>query len=103
MAENTDNIDILSAAGLTITGSSAPIDPELQKLLAETIKITHERLVQERREKAQNTADYEAFDKQERTRITATPSRVRIPTKVNADSEGNVNGIPGRRRTVFGA
>jgi len=28
---------------------------------------------------------------------------VRIPAKVNADSEGNVNVIPGRRRTVFGA
>jgi two-component system NtrC family sensor kinase len=29
--------------------------------------------------------------------------RVRIPAKLNADSEGNANGIPGRRRTVFGA
>ena len=28
---------------------------------------------------------------------------VRIPPKVNADSEGNANGIPGRRRTEFGA
>jgi len=28
---------------------------------------------------------------------------VRIPAKANADSEGNANGIPGRRRTVFGA
>jgi hypothetical protein len=28
---------------------------------------------------------------------------VRIPPKVNADSEGNANGIPGRRRTVHGA
>jgi len=28
---------------------------------------------------------------------------VRIPTKANADSEGNANGIPGRRRTVIGA
>jgi hypothetical protein len=28
---------------------------------------------------------------------------MRIPVKVNADSEGNANGIPGRRRTVFGA
>lgn len=29
--------------------------------------------------------------------------QMRIPTKENADSEGNANGIPGRRRTVFGA
>jgi hypothetical protein len=28
---------------------------------------------------------------------------LRIPAKANADSEGNANGIPGRRRTVFGA
>jgi len=28
---------------------------------------------------------------------------VRIPAKANTDSEGNANGIPGRRRTVFGA
>jgi alcohol dehydrogenase, propanol-preferring len=28
---------------------------------------------------------------------------VRIPAKVNADSEGKANGIPGRRRTDFGA
>src|SRR6185437_11601914 len=28
---------------------------------------------------------------------------MRIPAKVNADSEGNANGIPGRRRTDFGA
>ena len=28
---------------------------------------------------------------------------VRIPAKANADSEGNANGIPGRRRTVLGA
>jgi len=28
---------------------------------------------------------------------------VRIPTKGNADSEGNVNGIPSGRRNVFGA
>ena len=26
-----------------------------------------------------------------------------IPAKANADSEGNANGIPGRRRTVLGA
>jgi VWFA-related protein len=32
------------------------------------------------------------------------PSGVlRIPAKANADSEGNANGIPGRRRTVLGA
>ena len=29
--------------------------------------------------------------------------QVRIPAKANADSEGNANGIPGRRRTVLGA
>jgi len=29
--------------------------------------------------------------------------RLRIPAKANADSEGNANGIPGRRRTVLGA
>jgi hypothetical protein len=29
--------------------------------------------------------------------------QLRIPAKANADSEGNANGIPGRRRTVFGA
>lgn len=29
--------------------------------------------------------------------------QLRIPPKVNADSEGNANGIPGRRRMVFGA
>jgi transposase, IS6 family len=29
--------------------------------------------------------------------------QVRIPAKVNADSEGKANGIPGRRRTDFGA
>jgi hypothetical protein len=29
--------------------------------------------------------------------------QLRIPAKVNADSEGNANGIPGRRRTDFGA
>ena len=29
--------------------------------------------------------------------------RLRIPPKANTDSEGNANGIPGRRRTVFGA
>ena len=28
---------------------------------------------------------------------------VRIPLKANTDSEGNANGIPGRRRTVLGA
>jgi hypothetical protein len=28
---------------------------------------------------------------------------LRIPAKANTDSEGNANGIPGRRRTVFGA
>jgi hypothetical protein len=28
---------------------------------------------------------------------------VGIPAKANADSEGNANGIPGRRRTVLGA
>ena len=28
---------------------------------------------------------------------------VRIPAKANADSGGNANGIPGRRRTVLGA
>ncbi len=28
---------------------------------------------------------------------------VRIPAKANTDSEGNANGIPGRRRTVLGA
>jgi protein-S-isoprenylcysteine O-methyltransferase Ste14 len=28
---------------------------------------------------------------------------LRIPAKANADSEGNANGIPGRRRTVLGA
>jgi uncharacterized repeat protein (TIGR03803 family) len=28
---------------------------------------------------------------------------LRIPTKVNTDSEGNANGIPGRRRTALGA
>src|SRR5665213_1802429 len=33
----------------------------------------------------------------------AQPQLVRIPTKANTDSEGNANGIPGRRRTVFGA
>jgi len=26
-----------------------------------------------------------------------------IPAKANADSEGNANGIPGRRRTDLGA
>jgi hypothetical protein len=26
-----------------------------------------------------------------------------IPAKANADSGGNANGIPGRRRTVIGA
>jgi len=30
-------------------------------------------------------------------------SILRIPPKANTDSEGNANGIPGRRRTVFGA
>jgi hypothetical protein len=35
--------------------------------------------------------------------VEAIDQKVRIPTKVNADSEGNANGIPGRRRTVFGA
>jgi uncharacterized protein (TIGR03437 family) len=29
--------------------------------------------------------------------------QVRIPAKANTDSEGNANGIPGRRRTVLGA
>jgi hypothetical protein len=29
--------------------------------------------------------------------------RMRIPPKANADSEGNANGIPGRRRTDLGA
>jgi uncharacterized damage-inducible protein DinB len=29
--------------------------------------------------------------------------KMRIPAKANADSEGNANGIPGRRRTVLGA
>src|SRR6266849_9808744 len=28
---------------------------------------------------------------------------LRIPAKTNTDSEGNANGIPGRRRTVVGA
>ena len=28
---------------------------------------------------------------------------VRIPAKASVDSEGNANGIPGRRRTVLGA
>jgi len=28
---------------------------------------------------------------------------VRVPTKANTDSEGNANGIPGRRRTAIGA
>lgn len=28
---------------------------------------------------------------------------LRIPAKANADSEGNANGIPGRRRTALGA
>jgi hypothetical protein len=28
---------------------------------------------------------------------------LRIPAKTNTDSEGNANGIPGRRRTVLGA
>jgi hypothetical protein len=28
---------------------------------------------------------------------------LRIPAKANTDSEGNANGIPGRRRTVLGA
>jgi hypothetical protein len=37
-------------------------------------------------------------------RLTASAIRsVRIPAKVNADSEGNVNGIPSGRRSVFGA
>jgi hypothetical protein len=31
------------------------------------------------------------------------PGNLRIPAKANTDSEGNANGIPGRRRTVFGA
>jgi len=30
-------------------------------------------------------------------------SFLRIPPKANADSEGNANGIPGRRRTDLGA
>lgn len=30
-------------------------------------------------------------------------AQLRIPPKVNVDSEGNANGIPGRRRTVIGA
>ena len=30
-------------------------------------------------------------------------SWLRIPAKANTDSEGNANGIPGRRRTVLGA
>jgi hypothetical protein len=29
--------------------------------------------------------------------------KLRIPAKANTDSEGNANGIPGRRRTVVGA
>ena len=29
--------------------------------------------------------------------------QLRIPAKANTDSEGNANGIPGRRRTVLGA
>jgi hypothetical protein len=29
--------------------------------------------------------------------------KMRIPAKTNSDSEGNANGIPGRRRTVVGA
>ena len=36
-------------------------------------------------------------------RQLAAELKVRIPAKVNADSEGNANGIPGRRRTVLGA
>jgi hypothetical protein len=30
-------------------------------------------------------------------------AHVGIPLKANADSEGNANGIPGRRRIVLGA
>jgi hypothetical protein len=33
----------------------------------------------------------------------AVRALLRIPAKANADSGGNVNGIPGRRRTVLGA
>jgi len=36
-------------------------------------------------------------------RCFGKPNLVRIPAKVNANSEGNANGIPGRRRTDFGA
>lgn len=34
---------------------------------------------------------------------TIAEAIVRIPAKGNADSEGNVNGIPSGRRNVFGA
>ena len=36
-------------------------------------------------------------------RISDTVRLVRIPAKANTDSEGNANGIPGRRRIVLGA
>jgi hypothetical protein len=35
--------------------------------------------------------------------IEAYKKLLRIPAKTNTDSEGNANGIPGRRRTVLGA
>ena len=35
--------------------------------------------------------------------IITAARRLRIPAKANTDSEGNANGIPGRRRTVLGA
>jgi hypothetical protein len=41
-----------------------------------------------------------AVEDHESAHITVT---VGIPAKANTDSEGNANGIPGRRRTALGA
>ena len=37
------------------------------------------------------------------TAFKTIPDVVGIPAKANTDSEGNANGIPGRRRTALGA
>ena len=47
--------------------------------------------------------DRVAFAKALSTAPASPNAKLRIPAKVNADSEGNVDGIPGRRRTVFEA
>ncbi len=113
-----DYTDLLKSCGITISMSRKgnPYDNAFCESFMKTLKY-EEVHRQEYRDLAEARASIEHFlervynQKRLHSALGYRPPvefeqqlrMLRIPAKVNADSEGNANSVPGRRRTVLGA